>query len=220
MVVEKATADPGVPGCDPVAVDADHKSICKPANREAQLYCALRTVLQELSALNANPSSLQLIAADLLTDATSNLPEGPTKDKDALAPELLVAYEFYTASASGDRRTLEEKLHDSGRTHEVASAKQKKEQFSMAIQRHIAQPSSLGKLTRIMSDLETRFNRHARLSIANGESNQAINAVVQQMVVDPVVKSQREAGEPTTSLTVESALYYLTGNCHIEWDNV
>jgi hypothetical protein len=37
-LVDKITANPGVFGCEPIALDADHVEICKPASRNAHLY--------------------------------------------------------------------------------------------------------------------------------------------------------------------------------------
>jgi hypothetical protein len=54
LVVSPESADPGVGKTRPVAVDADHISICKPANREAVIFTSLcrhiKEVLKECTA--------------------------------------------------------------------------------------------------------------------------------------------------------------------------
>src|SRR3546814_2361258 len=70
--------------------------------------------------------------------------------------------------ADGDRRDLEQKLADAGRTYAVADAKRKKERFNMTLQRHIAQPSAVTRYAKLMADVESRFNRHVVREIAHG----------------------------------------------------
>ncbi len=218
MIVDKDHSNPMIGGCDPVAVEADHITICKPTNREAQLYCSVRAILQDL--LNSVPAEDTLAVSNGTgLVALVDVSVAPAEAKP-LSDDLLTDFEFYTASAPGDRRTLEEKLIASNRSYEIPQAKLKKERFSMAIQRHIAQPSSLGRLVRLMAQLECRFNRHAREAIANDATNDTINDIVQQKVVDPIVNGPTTGDEPLTAAMAEGALYYLTGNCHIEWDNV
>jgi AAA-like domain/TIR domain len=46
-VVDETSADPGIAGVVPVPVDADHFSICKPANRDALVYKSIRQYLSQ-----------------------------------------------------------------------------------------------------------------------------------------------------------------------------
>jgi hypothetical protein len=144
---------------------------------------------------------------------------GPQSGAPALEPELLVDYEYFTTQAPDDRRPLAQKLADGGRSHEVKEAQRKKERFAMSLQRHSAQVSSLARYTRLLSDVESRFNRHVRPSIKAGAPPQEINHQIQQAVIDPALKSQLAETPDATSSLIESALYYLTGNCHVRWDD-
>jgi len=46
-VVDRASADPGLPGVMPIPIGADHIEICKPADRSATLYKATLAFLKE-----------------------------------------------------------------------------------------------------------------------------------------------------------------------------
>lgn len=209
MVVDKMTANPCVAGCDPVGVEADHLAICKPPGRDAPIATSVTSLLK-----NLRPEALhKAVPEAVVPEAVGATQYAPLK---AMTKELLSDFEFFTASAPGDRRTLAQKLEDSGRSFEITRAERKKEQFSMAIQRHVAQPAALSRITHIMSEIESRFNRHAKLAIAQGMGNDIVNQIVQTKVVDPIVHA--EGGEATASF-VENGLYYLTGNCHVQWDN-
>ena len=211
FIVDKMTANPNVAGCDPVGVDADHIGICKPPARDAHIASSVASII----ASACPPTTVSLVAV-LPADAAESA--APSLQR-AVADEILSDFEFFTAVAPGDRRTLAQKLKDGGRSYEIERAERKKEQFSMAIQKHIAQPAALSRMTRIMSEIETRFNRHAKLAIAEGASKDAVNQVVQREVVDPVVRVDRADGGEATASFVENGLYYLTGNCHVQWDN-
>ena len=74
------------------------------------------------------------------------------------------------------------------------------------------------RYTRLMSDVETRFNRHVRPAIEKGRSETQVNKLVQDMIIEPVLASQLTQTEDVTPTLIENALYYLTGNCHVRWD--
>lgn len=47
LVVDETTANPGIPGVRPIPVDEDHRSICKPASKEAQIYRRVKRLLED-----------------------------------------------------------------------------------------------------------------------------------------------------------------------------
>ena len=232
-VVTKLTANPNVLGCDPIAIDGDHTSICKPSTRKIQLYMSVTAILRSLLpnvpkstdiALIAIPAALiaavgtALISKDAETSkptsstAVATQPSGQTRvtvvdnnsgtpaiaisggsdadDAPPLAPELLTDYQYFTTMAPDDRRPLAQKLEDGGRSHEKNDAQRKKERFAMSLQRHSAQASSLARYVRLMSDIESRFNRHIQPSIDGGASIGEVNQLVQTEVIDQAMASQ------------------------------
>ena len=226
-IVDKVTANPHVHGCDPIALPSDHIGMCKPASREAQLHqsvCAmLRDMLSKSKAV-ALPSiggtpvvripydSAHAAAGDVAVGADESEPVG-------LDPEILVDYQNFTALAPDDRRSLAQKLAAAGRGYQVRDGERKKERFSMMLQRHIAQPSALTHFTRMMADIEARFNRHVLREVTSGGSLAAVDKIIQEDVVDPVLKTYGAPDTQISASTVDGALYYLAGNCHLRWDN-
>lgn len=197
LVVDQMTADPHVLGCDPVAIQADHISITKPADRQAQIYESISTLI-----------------ADLL----AKLPPPDGSDGDG---ETVIDAEFsaFTCHAPSDRRTLAEKLAAADRESEISWAEKQKERFSMTLQRNIAQPSAVRRYTRLMSDIETRYHRHVGPLIASSTEAATIDHTLQEAVLDPCLKAHDADGGQGTSGLVDSAFYYLAGNCHVSWDN-
>jgi len=243
MIVHKATANPNVVGCDPTAVDTDHIKICKPVTRESHLYVSVKSFIDNLvtglsspaklvtlhpTQLLALPSPQGVVGLPNLTTQNSELGQIPdislTGNSAAASiqvgelSELLIDYQYYTTQAPHDRRPLAQKLADSGRAFEIREGERKKERFAMSLHRHASQASSITRYTRLMAEVETRFNRHVLPSIARGQDETEINGRVQECVIDPIVSAQPEETDDVTAAVVAGALYYLTGNCHVRWD--
>lgn len=199
IVVDQASANPGVLGCDPTALDEDHVSIAKLEDRGAHLYESVRALIEGVIE-TAGPQSGAL--ARLTAD------------------DLQSEYDALTTQAASDRRSLAEKLADAGRGYEIERAETLKERFSMSLYRHAAQPSAVARHAKLMSNVESRFNLHVKPAIASGHSAEAVNQVVQKQVVDPVIATASVIDGDVTARQVESVIYYLAGNCHIGWDDV
>ncbi|MER8979457.1 ABC-three component system protein [Mesorhizobium sp. M0870] len=136
-----------------------------------------------------------------------------------LATDILTDYQYYTTTAETDRRDLAQKLLDVGRTYQVNDANRKKERFNMMLRRNIAQPSAVTRYTKLMADVETRFNRHIARLIHQGADSAMIDEAVQRDIVGPCSVVHSTLGHEISASLVDSALYYLAGNCHIRWDN-
>jgi protein SERAC1 len=197
-------------GCDPIAVEADHIGMCKPASRDAQIYRSTAALLRDLLAAGASSVAIHARGNGASCIAVDDGVEG-------LEPELLADYQNFTTKAPDDRQTLAEKLTTAGRSYLVKEGERKKERFSMTLQRHIAQPAALAHYTRMMASIEARFNRHVARAIALNSPMDQVDQIVQRDVIDPVLETHHTAGADISAATVDNALYYLTGNCHLRW---
>jgi hypothetical protein len=146
---------------------------------------------------------------------TPNVPVGPS----GLAADILTDYQYYTTTAEADRRDLARKLVDAGRTYQVNDANRKKERFNMILQRNIAQPSAVMRYTKLMADVESRFNRHIARLIHEGADGATIDQAIQRDIVGPCTVVHSTVGHEISASLVDSALYYRAGNCHLRWDD-
>jgi protein SERAC1 len=242
-IVDAATANPNVSGCDPVGIDADHISISKPLTHDAPLYVSVKSLISSIlevnsvtlkpSALSGTETVMPYSGGRLLTPsgvaqldplgATHQQPVGmPLPDEEIptheILPEVLIDYQYFTTAAPYDRRSLSEKLEAADRALEKRDAERMKERFAMSLYRNASQASSLTRYTRLMSDVESRFKRHVWPLISDEKDEALVNAAVQASVISPVLATQLLETEDVTASLVESALYYLTGNCHVRWD--
>ncbi|MBP2159330.1 MULTISPECIES: ABC-three component system protein [Asticcacaulis] len=197
LVVDKVSANPNILGCDITAVDEDHVSISKISSREKLLFVSISAFLRDaLDGIKAGHSAQAAIDTDLND-----------------------AYTAFTTQANSDRQSLSEKLIKGDRVSEVSRAERQKESFSKLLNRNIAQPAAVQMYARLMSNIETRFNRFVVTAIASGVDRSTVDQIIQDQVIDQTVKSHFTVGETLSVSTVESAMYYLGGNCHLRWDN-
>jgi tetratricopeptide (TPR) repeat protein len=62
MIVDEASADPGLPGDPPVPIDADHISIVKPPDRNALLYKRVRQFIELIPAIAESRGEIEILA--------------------------------------------------------------------------------------------------------------------------------------------------------------
>src|SRR3546814_922971 len=121
-VVDKVTANPGVTGCEPIGVQTDHITICKPATRTAPVFksvCAfIRQLLKKITPPTAEFEAASAAQPEPCGGGQSATSEGAPTELDA---EILSDFQYYITLADGDRRDLEQKLADAGRTYAVAA---------------------------------------------------------------------------------------------------
>jgi triacylglycerol esterase/lipase EstA (alpha/beta hydrolase family) len=232
-VVDKVTANPNVYGADPIAIQADHIGICKPASRTGLVFVSITKMVEKLiqqcggssPPMSGNgggvatwqplPGSTEQSVSPGIDDQENSDGSGP----DGLADDILVDYQFYTTTAPDDRRNLAKKLSDAGRSYLVGDAERKKERFNMALRRNIALPAAVTRYTKLMADVETRFNRHVVKLIVDGAPPTEIDNAIQTDIVNPCSTIHSTIGHEISASLVDSAIYYLAGNCHVRWDN-
>lgn len=239
-IVDRVTANPNVYGAEPIAVQANHIDICKPESAQSPVYLSVCELLRSLptsgrSLIVAAPAtSMASIAAGkhlLPVAVTTTIQSVPAVNAesalasatDAMAPQgvtsdILEDFAYFTTVAADDRRPLDQKLREAGRTYQIKDATRRKERFAMALRRHIAQPSAVTRYTQLLGDVESRFARHVRRPISEGATLAQVDQAIQSDVLDPCVQQFSIPGSEITSALVDNALYYLAGNCHVSWD--
>ena len=89
LVVDKYSADPGIPGVTPIVLDENHISICKPASKEHQVYRQVQQMTEDLIAVEAGNAEIidgrEPPGINEKTDPSSNIP--PTGD-NSLNPAI------------------------------------------------------------------------------------------------------------------------------------
>lgn len=240
-IVDRVTANPNVYGAEPIAVQANHINICKPDTTQAPVYLSVCELLRTLPssgpglvvagstttnvasssagqnllpvAVTATIQSMPAVGVEIALPPATDItpPQGVTSD-------IMEDFAYFTTVAADDRRPLDQKLREAGRTYQIKDATRRKERFAMTLRRHIAQPSAVTRYTQVLGDVESRFARHVRRPISEGATIAQVDHAIQSDVLDPCVRQFSSLGSEITSALVDNALYYLAGNCHVSWD--
>jgi hypothetical protein len=192
VVVSEESADPGVGKTRPVAVDADHISICKPANRDALIFTSLCRHLKEV--LKGCPP-----------------PKGNGTGLGSFGTD------DYAAPSDSDRRDLLKKLIDAGREHEYQKANDLQNKFAQRYYKLGLYTEAKAKSDAILASVEQRFLTHVYANkICKGASDDEIANALQENVIDALCCCKDE--NCPSPAAVLQALYFLTEQCYIQWD--
>lgn len=187
MVVPSTSAHPGTFDGDPIPVDKNHTDICKFEDREDATFLMIKKFILK----RFNDLSIDLSGIDKSAD-----------------------FDFFTNVVDGDRKTLTEKLTDSGRKDELKRALRDKERVSQVLHKFAISPTERSKYKEFFGDIISRFHLAVWPEICDNKSRSAVNAKLQESVINPV---KSLPGHLSTQDYIHASIYYLTGNCHISW---
>lgn len=189
LIVDKHSADPGISGTRAVALDADHKSICKPANKESVIHRSLRYHIETI------------LKSESLSGAVS-----------------IFDVDDHSERSTSDRRDLLEKLIAARREHEYQQGNELQNKFAQHYYRLGLHTEARRRNDQLLSEVKQRFQVHVyHGKICKGATQDEIDDALQSEVIDAV--SSKYSGNPNFSaMTVLTAIYFLTEQCHIRWD--
>jgi protein SERAC1 len=193
LVVSEESADPGCTKTRPIPVDADHIAICKPVSKDAPAYLSVRRHIGKV------------------------LDRCPTVSVSVSDPDGGLGPDDYSMPSELDRRTLHAKLIDAGREYEYSNANSLQNRFARKYHKLGLFTEAKTRHDSILSAVEQRFLTHVYgPKICAGAPESEIAAAVQEHVIDPLCASPEHRN--LSNSTILQALYYLTEQCHIQWD--
>lgn len=193
IVVSPESADPGVGKFRPVAIDADHISICKPSSKDDVVYGGLCRHIKAI------------------------LKTCPLRASDSSPPDSFEAEDYGKASPI-DRRDLLQKLIDAGREHEYRKANELQNKFAQRYYKHGLYTVEKVKSDSLLASVEQRFLTHVYTAkICKKASDDEVSAALQAHVIDPLCGGGSDKDRLSASAVLQ-ALYFLTEQCHIQWD--
>ncbi|SDE57064.1 ABC-three component system protein [Kordiimonas lacus] len=188
QVVSTVSSNPGIPGVMVRPTDKDHIEIAKPTSIKDPVY--------------------RYICKQIQKKSTEFAQDGLNQS------ELLDDYDYFTAKAPGDRRTLEQKLCDAGRSYEVTKAERSKERAAMKLQKYGLFETVTEVQIKLLGDIYSRF-KNVETVIHDGASNTEIDTKLESSVISPILETDKK--EAYSHGKVMDGVYYLTGNCHLDW---
>ena len=112
---------------------------------------------------------------------------------------------------------LQAKLEEGNRADLLSIAIVRKDWLAKTLTKCQYHPSGQIIFKQILSDVYGLFRQHIVPLLARAAPLHEIDSAIQQYIVEPVHTSVSACPELFTRDTIEGAVYYLTGNCHIRW---
>ena len=192
-IVSKECANPGITGTDIIPIEADHASICKPTSRDSGIYTSVDRHLNQAIKLAAVSPEL----SDTVIGIEANQ---------------------FTEKAEYDRRDLWEKMSAANRENQYTYANSKQNGFARRYMSQGLQPGTRADFDLLLEEVEQKFQSQVYFPlICKGASETDVDNAVQEKVIEPLHNKTVRA---TTfgATQVQSAVYFLTEQCHIRWD--
>jgi hypothetical protein len=192
-VVSKECANPGISGTNPIPIEADHISICKPSSRDSAIYVSVNRHLRNAIKLAISTPSL----SDSIYGVEANQ---------------------FIEKAEYDRRDLWEKMNAADREGQYSYANSKQSTFARRYMSQGLQPGTRADFELLLEEVEQRFQSQVYFPlICKGASESQIDIALQEKVIEPM--ANKTLGTTTFGATqVQSAIYFLTEQCHIRWE--
>lgn len=127
-------------------------------------------------------------------------------------------HHYMGRSASNIQRSLSEKLTDSGRADLIPVAEEFKESAAKKIMRFQSSPAAQDIFAYVLGELHTKYLMHVRPLVAAGNDRTTVDAAMELHVINPVATSMEPSALGLTPKLILSLLFYLAGNCHVQWD--
>lgn len=116
-------------------------------------------------------------------------------------------------------RDLTEKLNACGKGHLICDALEAKERFAKQLKRTTFNPAIQEIYAYILGEIYTNFNHRIKPKIKTAIEPGAIEGAIADLA--NAITIQIASAPPSLGVgmtEVVGMLYYLTGNCHLEWD--
>jgi len=142
------------------------------------------------------------------------------KDNGSEVYEIIKLLLHYTIRESKDIRGLEGKLQDANREGYIEYAKEQKELFVKRLMKNDLSPSAQKIFAYILGKIKANFVHKIIPKIKSGSSELEINNSILENVIAPIFEELEENVLDVSMDEMIGMLYYLTGNCHINWTNI
>ena len=126
---------------------------------------------------------------------------------------------YFGKSIRDNMRSLDEKLEAGGRSYLIDYALEAKESVTKKIHRLAHYMSAQEVYTYLLTNIHAAFIHEVSSKIKSGQfHNHQIDDIVKEHIIDPYLCNLNGSSLQITKHELYGILYFLTGNCYIEWD--
>ena len=157
----------------------------------------------------AEYSSLEKVIQQIITAA---------KDNQELVDIIEDLTEYISAHPSREIIGLEKKLENGGRTDLINNAILFKNKFSRRVAKSQMSITEQKVYVQVLSHILISFNQFVRPKILENQPASEIDSLVFIHIIEPAHKAIIDFDNAITKEFIMGMLYFLTGKCHLVWD--
>lgn len=140
------------------------------------------------------------------------------KKEDKTFRRVIDSLQYYLESSPPEAtRDLEQKLTVAQRENHLSEATALKELFAKKLARNQLSLVAQEIFAWALGHMQVAFQVHVRPLIAVDEAPEVIDRAVLEKVIQPTITELEDNVLILNYQELRGMLYYLTGNCHIEW---
>jgi hypothetical protein len=166
-----------------------------------------------------------------------NINTAPVYHEDTILKKLLAEHEleikndqeyrefseelnrFFSKAISSNLRDLETKLVDGDREYLIIAALESKERLTKKIQRYSLYKSAQEIYTYLLVNIRTCFLHEVQSKIkSKAFPLHQIDEIVSSKIIEPFLQNLQGSSLEIDRDELYGVLYFLTGNCYIEWN--
>ncbi|WP_316749592.1 ABC-three component system protein [Pedobacter gandavensis] len=125
--------------------------------------------------------------------------------------------DYYNNKRDGDVIGLEEKLTMASREDLFWYANDAKDRFQRFLFKNQFSEAAQQIFVHLLTEIQSRFLNEIYQALCNGESQEKVNLLITERLINPVKEELGENYLGITAMHINGMLYFLTGNCHLKW---
>ena len=126
---------------------------------------------------------------------------------------------FFGKALKENLRDLPTKLEDGNREYLIEAALESKERFTKKLHRLCCLKSAQDVYTHLLINIRTSFLHEISSKIKSGKyAPEQVDDLVTTRIISPLINSLGGNSLNIDKDELYGILYFLTGNCHIDWD--
>ena len=140
-------------------------------------------------------------------------------EQDSTQQEFIEELQDYMKRVPGhEQRGLEQKLSAAERHDLIADAKKLKEKFAKKLYKHTFSPMAQRIFVHILAKINSSFRLKIKPIIRENKSSRLVDEAIYNEIVEAIYSEVGNSELEINMDYIHGMLFYLTGNCYIEWE--
>ena len=191
--------------------DDDSKNFSAETGDHSSVFQAEQISIDNLEVYNLNQNSVEYLKLVKQYEIEKN--------KGDETSEIILKLMEYRRKISGELKNLSTKLENSGFKYLIQDAERYKHIYAMHLHEHSALKSTQKIHALLLSKVETQFNTFVKLKLHENAEKQSILLEISEKVIKEIESIYGTNNVlDLDSRHIHGMVYYLTGNCFLNWE--